>query len=258
MTPPNEPGDAVSTEISKPLRPRRSWLDVAAVATLAVALVLAFVTPPEATQGNVARLFYLHVPTIFIAYMAFGLTMIGAAGYLITRKMGFDHLAVASAEVGVLYTGLAVAIGMIWAKPTWGVYWTWSARLTLTAVLFFAYLGYLSLRRAIDDPVQRARRTAVFGILSIALIPIVHFSVIWWRDIHQPPTLLRPDEMQIDGILLLAFLTAFVAYGFVAAALIRRRYRLAVLETELHDRLAAGAGDVAGDAVARPDLGAHP
>ena len=88
---------------------------------------------------------------------------------------------------------------MIWAKPTWGVYWTWSARLTLTAVLFFAYLGYLALRRAIEDPEARARRAAVLGIVSIVLIPIVHFSVLWWRDVHQPPTLLRPDEMQMDG-----------------------------------------------------------
>ncbi len=232
----------------------RSWLDIAAVAAFAVALVLAFVTPPEATQGNVARLFYVHVPTILTAYVCYTLTMVGAAGYLITRKLRWDHLAVAGAEVGVLYTGFTIAAGAIWAKPTWGVYWTWSARLTLTAVMFFAYLGYLALRRSFDDPEVRAKRTAIFGILSILIIPLVHFSVLWWRDLHQAPTLIRPDEMQIDGILLLPFFAGFLAYGLVAASLVRRRYRLAVVETEIDARLRSGAGEVAGDAVDAPTI----
>jgi heme exporter protein C len=236
----------------------RSWLDAAAIAGVGVALGLAFFTPPEATQGNVARLFYIHVPTILVAYVCFALTLVGGVGYLLTKRRFWDHLAVAAAEVGVLYTGLTIVIGMIWAKPTWGVYWTWSARLTLTAVLFFTYLGYLALRRAIPDPEVRAKRAAVLGIVSIGLIPIVHFSVLWWRDVHQPPTLLRPDEMQIDGILLLAFLAGMVAYTVVAAALIRRRYRLAEFETLLDDKLRDGAGAIAGDAVAPPALRERP
>jgi len=237
---------------------RRSWLDTVAIAAAAGALGLAFLTPPEITQGNVARLFYIHVPTILVAYGCFALVLIGGAGYLTTRRMRWDHLAVASAEVGVLSTGLTVVIGMIWAKPTWGVYWTWSARLTLTAVLFFTYLGYLALRRSAEEPESRAHRTAVYGIVSIALIPVVHFSVLWWRDIHQPPTLLRPDEMQIDGILLAAFLAGLVAYALVAAALIVRRFRLAVAETELDMRLRSGGGNIAGDAVTAPQLERRP
>ncbi len=232
----------------------RSWLDTAAIVAAAGALGLAFLTPPEATQGNVARLFYIHVPTILVAYACFALVLIGGAGYLVTKRRGWDHLAVASAEVGVVSTGLTVVIGMIWAKPTWGVYWTWSARLTLTAVLFFTYLGYLALRRAIEDPEARARRAGVYGILSIALIPVVHFSVLWWRDVHQPPTLLRPDEMQMDGILLGAFFAGLVAYAVVAAALIVRRYRLGAAEAELERRLRHGAGAIAGDAVSAPQL----
>jgi heme exporter protein C len=243
-----------TTETPSAGRRRIGVLDFAALGGVAVALALAFATPPEATQGNVARLFYLHVPTIFTAYLCFGLTLVGGLGYLVTRTLRFDHVAVAAAEVGVLYTGLAVLGGMIWAKPTWGVYWTWSARLILTAVMFFAYLGYLALRRAIDDPVARARRSAVLGIVLIGIIPIVHFSVIWWRDVHQPPTLLRPDEMQIDGPLLAAFFAGMIAYMVVAAALIVRRYRLADLEARLDARLAATGTPVAGDAVAAPML----
>ncbi|CAN5306854.1 N/A [soil metagenome] len=233
-------------------------LDGAALLAMAAALLLAFATPPEATQGNVARLFYIHVPAILVAYLCFGLTLLGGASYLATGKLRFDHLAVAAAEVGVLFTGLTVLVGMIWAKPTWGVYWTWSARLILTAVMFFGYLGYLALRRAIDDPVVRARRAAVFGIVSIGIIPIVHFSVLWWRDVHQPPTLLRPDQMQIDGPLLAAFLVGLVAYAVVAATLVARRYRLAALEAELDAGLAAADVPVAGDAVAAPTLDGAP
>ena len=232
----------------------RSWLDTAALVTVVGALAMAFLTPPEATQGNVARLFYIHVPTILVAYACFTLTLVGGIAYLVSKRSKWDHLAVAAAEVGVVFTGLTIAIGMIWAKPTWGVYWTWSARLTLTAVLFFTYLGYLALRRAIEDPEARARRAAVFGILSIALIPIVHFSVLWWRDVHQPPTLLRPDEMQMDTVLLLAFYAGLVAFGFVAAALIRRRYGLAELELRAEQAVRLGDGVTAGDAVAAPTL----
>ncbi len=234
---------------------RRSWLDSAALVALVAALGLAFFTPPEATQGNVARLFYVHVPTILVAYGCFALTLVGSAGYLISKRLGWDHLAVAAAEVGVVYTGLTIMIGMIWAKPIWGVYWTWSARLTLTAVLFFTYLGYLALRRAIEDADARAKRAALLGIVSVGLIPIVHFSVLWWRDVHQPPTLLRPDEMQMDGVLLLAFFGGMIAYSVVAAALIRRRFTLAELETQLESAVRVGDGATAGDAVVAPVLG---
>ncbi len=233
---------------------RRSWLDTAAMVALVVSLGMAFFTPPEATQGNVARLFYIHVPTILVAYLCFTLTLVGSVVYLVTKRRVWDHLALASAEVGVVFTGLTIAIGMIWAKPTWGVYWTWSARLTLTAVLFFAYLGYLALRRAIENPVARAQRAAILGIVSIALIPIVHFSVLWWRDVHQPPTLLRPDEMQMDTILLAAFYAGLGAYTLVAAALIRRRYVLADLELQAEEAVRAGSGAIAGDAVSAPSL----
>ena len=233
---------------------RRPWLDAVALTSLGVALAFAFLTPPEATQGNVARLFYVHVPTILVAYGCFAAVLIGGVAYLATRRSGWDHLAVAAAEVGVVFTGLTIVVGMVWAKPTWGVYWTWSARLTLTAVLFFTYLGYLALRRAIEDPQARARRAAVYGILSIVLIPLVHFSVLWWRDVHQPPTLLRPDEMQIDGILLTAFLVGLVAYAVAAVALVARRYDLAAAEEELDRMLRTGTGVIAGDAVATPQL----
>lgn len=233
-----------------------SWLDAVTLVALVVALGFAFLTPPEVSQGNVARLFYLHVPAVSVAYLAFATTLVGSAGYLVTKKMGFDHVAVASAEVGVVFTALAVVTGMIWAKPTWGVYWTWSARLTLTAIMLFVYVGYLALRRVIENPTVRARRSAVFGMLSVIQIPVVHFSVVWWRDIHQLGTVANPVGIQMDGILFVTFILGFVAFALVGVALVRRRYLLAGLETAAWGALERGAGRLAGDAVAAPELAA--
>ncbi len=235
-------------------RARLTTLDWVAIAAVVTALGFAFLTPPEVNQGNVARLFYLHVPSVSVAYLAFALALIGSVGYLVTKRIRFDHLAVASAEVGVVFTAFTIIAGMIWAKPTWGVYWTWSARLTLTAIMLFVYMGYLALRRLIRDPEIRARRAAFYGILSIVQIPIVHFSVVWWRDIHQLGTIANPTGIQMDGILRVAFVMGFVAFTLIAAALVRRRYQLAGLEHDLHAALERGAGAIAGDAVSVPEL----
>jgi heme exporter protein C len=232
---------------------RQAWLTRATGVAVVVALVLAFASPREVNLGQSARLFYLHVPSIAVAYLAFTVTLFASAAYLATKRMAWDHLAVATAEVGAVFTGLTILIGMIWAKPTWGVFWTWSARLTLTAILFFVYLGYLALRRAIADPEVRARRAAILGMLSIVQIPIVHFSVIWWRDIHQPGTIATPAGMQMDTPLLIAFYAALVAFILLGVILIDNRRRLAGLEYAIETR-DPSAGVVAGDAVTAPIL----
>ena len=230
-----------------------TWLGRATALAVAVALVLAFASPREVNLGQSSRLFFLHVPSIAVAYIAFTITLIASGLYLATRNMKWDHIALATAEVGAVFTGLTILIGMIWAKPTWGVFWTWSARLTLTAIMFFVYLGYLALRRAIPDPDVRARRAAILGMLSIVQIPIVHFSVTWWRDIHQPGTIARPGEMQMDTPLLIAFYAAFVAFVLLSAQLVRQRRELAQLEYE-YEVADPDAAFVAGDAVSAPQL----
>ncbi len=152
----------------------------------------------------------------------------------------------------MVFTGLALATGSIWGKPVWGVWWTWDARLVLTAVMFFVYLGYLALRRSIADPELRGRRAAVYGIVAVLQIPIVHFSVVWWRGLHQPPTVLRPGDPQIDGPLLAALLAAVFAFTVAYAALVSRRAELARLE----DAAAMPGTDsaVAGSGVAPPRI----
>jgi heme exporter protein C len=205
-------------------------LDAAAALMMATALVLGLVVPPDAVQGDLQRIMYVHVPSAWLAYLSFFMTLVGSVAYLRTRRIRWDHFAGASAEVGVVFTALALATGSIWGKPVWGVWWTWDARLVLTAVMFFVYLGYLALRRSIEDPERRGRRAAVYGIVAVLQIPVVHFSVVWWRGLHQPPTVLRPGDPQIDGPLLAALLASVFAFTVAYAALVARRTELARLE----------------------------
>lgn len=228
-------------------------LEIAAVLLLGTAFLAGVTVPPDAVQGDLSRIMYVHVPSAWLAYLSFGVTFVASIAYLSTRRIVWDHRAGAAGEIGVLFTALAIITGSIWGKPVWGVWWTWDARLVLTAVMFFVYLGYLALRRAILEPERRASRAAVYGIVAVAQIPIVHFSVVWWRGLHQPPTVLRPGDPQIDGPLLAALLAAVFAFTVAFAALAARRRELADLE----DRLAAaptGPEAVAGAGVEAPRI----
>jgi len=188
--------------------------------------------PPEAVQGNVQRIMYLHVPSVLTAYLAFVLVLLGSIGYLATRRAGWDRLAAAAGEIGVLFTGLTIVSGSIWGKPTWGTWWTWDARLTSTAVLFCVYVGYLLLRSLIEDPEARARYAAVVGIVGAVNIPIVHFSVKWWRALHQPSTILGPSLSPIDPAIGLALFVNWVAFTLLFAYFLSRRMEIARLEEQ--------------------------
>jgi heme exporter protein C len=212
----------------------------------------AMVSPPDFVQGELVRLMYVHVPAAWTAYLAYAVTLGASLGWLWRRRPGLDRLAAASAEVGVFFTGLAIALGSIWGKPTWGVWWTWDARLVTTALLFFIYLGYLALRRATPEPSVRARRSAVFGVVAFAQVPLVHFSVLWWRTLHQPPTVLRPGDPTIDHTMLAALLVNVAAFTLLFVLLVRARMRLAAAEDELDAAEESRPRPVAGDAVTAP------
>ena len=206
-------------------------LGVAAAAGLAISAVLSLVVaPPDAVQGQVQRLMYVHVPAAWLAYLAFGVVFIASAAYLKTGRTRWDRLAVASAEVGVLFTALTIVIGSLWGKPVWGTWWTWDPRLTTTAVMLLIYLGYLALRQMADNPDRRARWAAVVGVVGFVDVPIVHMSVTWWRGLHQAPTVLRPGAPTIAGSMLTALLFGVVAFTVVYAYLIALRLRVGRLE----------------------------
>ncbi|MFQ5968788.1 MAG: cytochrome c biogenesis protein CcsA [Acidimicrobiia bacterium] len=217
----------------------RPWLDMAAVAALLIAFGAAVSAPPDQVQGDFAKILYVHVPSAWLAYLAFAVTLLASVVWLVRRRDRWDRLAAASAEVGVFFVGLTLVTGMIWGRPTWGTWWEWGdARMTTTALMFLVYLGYLGLRRAEHDFEKRARRSAILGVLAFALVPVVHFSVLWWRTLHQPPTLLRPetladlDSAPIDPSLRTPLFLGLAAFTLVYAALVRRRMFLARLEDE--------------------------
>jgi heme exporter protein C len=200
---------------------------------LAAGLVMGFgIAPREATQGNVQRIMYLHVPSVWVAYLAFGVVLVASIVYLIRRADAADRLAHASAEVGVLFTGLTIATGSIWGKPTWGTWWTWDARLTSVSILFVMYLGYLLLRGMIEDRERGARFAAVLGIVAAFNIPLVHFSVYWWRTLHQPPSLMKPGPGTMPAIIVTALLVNFAAFTLLYVYFVTRRVRLLRLEAE--------------------------
>jgi heme exporter protein C len=200
------------------------WLSAV---TLAIGLVMAFgVAPRETSQGNVQRIMYVHPPLAWVAYVAFAVVAVASIAYLVRRRPAADHVAHASAEVGVVFTGLAIATGSIWGKPTWGTWWTWDARLTSVAILFVMYVGYLLLRSTIEDHDRAARYCAVLGIVAALDMPLVHFSVYWWRTLHQPPSLMKPGGFTGSAAILWPLLVNLGAFTLLYAYLVAKRTRL--------------------------------
>jgi heme exporter protein C len=207
------------------------WL---ALLGLTAGLVAGFgYAPKEMTQGNVQRIMYLHVPSILTAYLAFALVLAGSLGFLATRRTEWDRLAHASGEIGVIFTGLTLVSGSIWGKPTWGTWWTWDARLTSTAILFLIYVGYLLLRGMVDDPERGARYAAVVGIIGAVNIPIVHFSVVWWRTLHQPATILSPERAPVSPAIAVALVINWIAFTLLFAYFLSKRLALRRLEDKV-------------------------
>lgn len=209
-----------------------TWLTVGALGALAV-LALG-VAPPDSVQGDAQRLMYLHVPAAWVAYVAFGVTSVASALYLLrrTRHARWDRVAAASAELGVLFTGVTIALGSLWGRPVWGVWWAWDARLVTTLVLLFLYTGYLALRRVPASPEARARRSAIAALVAFVDVPVVHFSVMWWRTLHQQPTVLNPElNPQIHGVMATTLFVGVVAFTALYLSLLWSRCRLASMET---------------------------
>lgn len=196
-------------------------------------------SPPDVNQRDAMRIMYVHVPSAWTAYLAFFLVLVGSALYLWKRDLKWDRLALASAELGVLLTALTLAAGSVWAKPIWGVWWTWDPRVTTTAVLFVIYAGYLMLRALQPDPLARARQAAIVGIIGFLDIPIIHMSVLWWRSLHQGPTVLQPalGDPTMDDRMEVALMVNLVAFTVLFVFLLGQRLRLAAMEQQRDELL---------------------
>jgi heme exporter protein C len=179
--------------------------------------------PPDRMMGEVQRIMYVHVPSAWMTLLAYTCTL-GASLYYIWRKRpGADSLAEASAEVGVFFNALTLVLGSIWGRPTWGVWWTWDPRLTTVAIMFVLFAGYLSLRRFVDDAERRATWSAVFAIIAYADIPLVWFSVRWWRSLHQ----IQSSPSTVDPHMVVALRVNAFAFLALLVLFIWRRYRIA-------------------------------
>jgi len=198
-----------------------------AVALMLVAGVAIFVyAPTDYLQGAVQRIFYLHVSSAITAYGCFAVVLVGGIVYLRNESPAADRFARAGALTGVVFTTVTLVMGMLWAKPIWGTFWTWDARLTSTLVLWMIYAGYLLVRRFADPGRSAARLAAVVGIFGFIDVPVVHFSVTWWRTQHPGPVVVNdalPPEM------LATFLFTLACTLVLAAVMIAIRYRIEVL-----------------------------
>ena len=208
-------------------------IGTAALAITAFVAVSAFwLTPADAVQGESVRIMYVHVPTAWVAYLAFVVTAI-TSGLSLARRhrtLGFDRVAGASAEVGVLFMAMTLVTGSLWGRLTWGTFWQWDPRLTTTLFLFVTYVGYLAVRNIDTDPQRRARRSAVIALLAVLEIPLVHFSVVLWRSLHQEASVLNPDgDVRLDGLMLFTLFSGVVAFSLIYVWLVMHRQRLTAL-----------------------------
>ena len=189
------------------------------------------ISPADVEMGDNVRLMYVHVPSATYLYLGCFITTVASGLWLWKRTPGWDALAEAGAEVGLVFAAITLVTGSLWGRPTWGTYWTWDARLTSTAVLTALLVGYLALRRLDLDPDSRSTRAAVLGLLLVPNVAVVNRSVEWWRSLHQKSTLVKLDPT-IEGDMLVALMVGFVAIGLVFAWLMIHRFRLAWLEQQ--------------------------
>jgi len=232
----------------------RSTFDLLLTPAVAALLFVAgyaalFVAPTERTMGVVQRIFYFHVPSAWTAFVAFFIVFIANIAYLTRRRQQWDWLAVSAAEVGLAFCTVVLVTGPLWAKPVWGIWWTWDARLTSTLVLWLLYLTYLLLRTLVDDPARRAIVSAVFGIFAFLDVPLVYMSIRWWRTQHPQPVIAGGEGSGLDPLMWRVFLLCWVALLGLMALLIRQRYRLerarhelAELSLAADERVAVGKG----------------
>jgi heme exporter protein C len=217
---------------------------VALAAVVAGTIVSLFVVPADVNQGDAQRIMYPHVASAWLAYLSGGVTALAGIGWLWKRDLRFDAVAVAGAEIGAIFTAFAIWGGMMWGRPVWGTFWQWEdPRMATTALLLALYVGYLLLRRLSDDPGRRATRAAVVGLVAAADIPIVHFSVDWWRGLHQGATFGSPDKLlhpAAPAAFVLTLLGMLGAFTLAWVYLMIRRYQLARTETAIEERVRRG------------------
>lgn len=219
---------------------RGQWITaIALVGVVGVYVRALAFTPIERLQGPAQKIFYVHAPVAWSTLLAFLITGLLSLLYLLMRDRRFDLLAASSAEVGVAFALAMLTTGPMWAKPVWGTWWTWDARLTWTLFTFLLFVGYLVLRGALSDFEVRARFSAVLGVLAIVLVPFIHVTVYWFRTLHPAPVVLKPERPSLPGVMLVTLLFSIGVMTLLYIGFVTQRYALAVLR-DVHEEEAAG------------------
>lgn len=206
---------------------RGRWVTVFALLLLGGIYVraLAF-TPIEAHQGLAQKIYYVHVPSAWSAMLAMGLLGVASILFLFLKDQRYDRFAAASAEVGTAFSLVMLTTGPLWAKPIWGTWWTWDARLTLTLMMFFMFVGYLVLRGAVSEPGLRARYSAVLGICGLVLLPFIHLSVYLFRTLHPAPIVLKPSAPSAPPAMVITLLSSFAVFTLLYIGFVMQRYAI--------------------------------
>jgi len=208
--------------------PATRWLGLVGFGLLVwLGLFGLVVSPEDVIQGSSVRIMYVHVPTVWVAYVAFVVTAICSGIYLSRRdrSLVWDRIAGASTEIGVIFVAVCLVTGSLWGRLTWGQFWVWDARLTTTAFLLVTYVGYLAVRQLGGTPRQRARRSAVIALLAVLEIPLVHFSVTLWNSLHQEASVAGRTDVELDGLMLFTLFLGIVAFSVVYVWLLLHRQR---------------------------------
>jgi heme exporter protein C len=206
---------------------RGRWITAIALLLLGGIYVRALVyTPTEALQGLAQKIYYIHVPSAWSAMLAMGMVGLASILFLLLKDPRYDRFAAASAEVGTAFSLVMLTTGPLWARPIWGTFWTWDARLTLTLMLFFLFVGYLVLRGAVADPALRARYAAVLGICGLVLLPFIHLSVYLFRTLHPMPIVLKPSAPSLPGSMLITLLSSFGVFTLLYVGFVTQRYAI--------------------------------
>ncbi|MCF7822917.1 MAG: cytochrome c biogenesis protein [Candidatus Marinimicrobia bacterium] len=203
-----------------------------------VSLYLVFLWVPQIKASNVSeqiaqKIFYYHVPSAWLGFLAFFIVFVASVAYLWKRERKYELISVASAEIGVLFITLVLITGPIWAKPVWGIWWTWDARLTSSLILWLIYVAFLMLRRYLPDGSKRANLSAVVGILGFVDVPIVYYSIRWWETQH-PKAVMASSEGSLAAPMFIAFMFTLATFTLLYIFLMKKRYQLLVLEDQVN------------------------